>query len=94
MLFSRGKIQLLNICFSVLISNNNNNMTTQVDDGLRQRFRRYDFTSTFVERDLSLPSNSLVDGAPSPKISGEVRLKEMIKSKLHGDSTPESYSTL
>ena len=30
-----------------------------------------------VERDLSLPSNSLVDGTPSPKISGEVKLKEM-----------------
>ena len=30
-----------------------------------------------VERDLSLLSNSLVDGTPLPKISGEVRLKEM-----------------
>ena len=30
-----------------------------------------------VEKDLSLPSNSLVDGTPSPKISREVRLKKM-----------------
>ena len=30
-----------------------------------------------VERDLSLPNNSLVDSTPLPKISGEVRLKKM-----------------
>jgi len=30
-----------------------------------------------VEKDLSVPSNSLVDGTPSPKISREVRLKKM-----------------
>ena len=30
-----------------------------------------------VERNLSLPNNSLVDGTPSPKISGDVRLKKM-----------------
>ena len=30
-----------------------------------------------VERNLSLPNNSLVDDTPSPKISGEVRLKKM-----------------
>ena len=30
-----------------------------------------------VERDPSLPNNSLVDGTSSPKISREVRLKEM-----------------
>ena len=30
-----------------------------------------------VERDLSLPNNSLVDSMPLPKISGEVRLKKM-----------------
>ena len=30
-----------------------------------------------VEKDLSLPSNSLVAGTPSPKISREVRLKKM-----------------
>ena len=28
-----------------------------------------------VERDLSLPNNSLVDETPLPKIRGEVRLK-------------------
>jgi len=31
-----------------------------------------------VERDLSLPGNSLVDETPLPKISGEVRLKWMV----------------
>ena len=31
-----------------------------------------------VERDLSLPNNSLVDSTPLPKISGEVRLKKMV----------------
>ena len=31
-----------------------------------------------VERDLSLPGNSLVDETPLPKISGEVRLKSMV----------------
>ena len=31
-----------------------------------------------VERDLSLPCNSLVDETPLPKISGEVRLKSMV----------------
>ena len=31
-----------------------------------------------VERDLSLPNNSLVDETPLPKISGEVRLKSMV----------------
>jgi len=30
-----------------------------------------------VERDLSLPNNSLVDSMPLPKISGKVRLKKM-----------------
>ena len=30
-----------------------------------------------VEKDLSLPSNSLVDGMPSPKISRKVGLKKM-----------------
>ena len=31
-----------------------------------------------VERDLSLPGNSLVDETPLPKISGGVRLKPMV----------------
>ena len=31
-----------------------------------------------VEKDLSLPGNSLVDETPLPKISGEVRLKSMV----------------
>ena len=31
-----------------------------------------------VERDLSLPGNSLVDETPLPKISGEVKLKSMV----------------
>ena len=31
-----------------------------------------------VERDLSLPGNSLVDETPLPKISGQVRLKSMV----------------
>ena len=31
-----------------------------------------------VERDLSLPDNSLVNETPLPKISGEVRLKSMV----------------
>ena len=31
-----------------------------------------------VERDLSLPGNSLVDETPLPKISGQVRLKWMV----------------
>ena len=31
-----------------------------------------------VERDLSLPNNSLVDETPLPKISREVRLKSMV----------------
>ena len=31
-----------------------------------------------VERDLSLPGNSLVDKTQLPKISGEVRLKSMV----------------
>ena len=30
-----------------------------------------------VERDISLPNNSLVDSTPLQKISGEVRLKKM-----------------
>ena len=30
-----------------------------------------------VERDLSLPNNSLVDNTPSPKINRELRLKKM-----------------
>ena len=30
-----------------------------------------------VERDLSLPNNSLVDNTPSPNINREVRLKKM-----------------
>ena len=31
-----------------------------------------------VERDISLPDNSLVGKTPLPKISGEVRLKSMV----------------
>ena len=31
-----------------------------------------------VERDLSLPFNSLVDETPLPKITGDVRLKSMV----------------
>ena len=31
-----------------------------------------------VERDLSLPGNSLVDETPLPKITGQVRLKSMV----------------
>ena len=31
-----------------------------------------------VERDLTLPGNSLVDETPLPKISGQVRLKSMV----------------
>ena len=31
-----------------------------------------------VERDLSLPGNSLVDKTPLPKITGQVRLKSMV----------------
>ena len=50
-------------------------MTTH--DGVRQRARS---SQAFreVERDLSLPSNWLVDETPLPKISGEVRLKSMV----------------
>ena len=31
-----------------------------------------------VERDISLPGNSLVDETPLPKITGQVRLKSMV----------------
>ena len=43
----------------------------ELEASISQAFRE-------VERDLSLPSNSLVDEIPLPKISGEVRLKSMV----------------
>ena len=43
----------------------------ELESSISQVFRE-------VERDLSLPGNSLVDETPLPKISGEVRLKSMV----------------
>ena len=43
----------------------------QLEASISQAFRE-------VERDLSLPGNSLVDETPLPKITGQVRLKSMV----------------
>ena len=43
----------------------------QLEATISQAFRE-------VERDLSLPGNSLVDESPLPKITGQVRLKSMV----------------
>jgi len=46
-----------------------------------------------VEKDLSLPSNSLVAGTPSPKISTEED-EDVFRPKLHGESAGETYQAL
>ena len=46
-------------------------MDKQLEATISQAFRE-------VERDLSLPGNSLVDETPLPKITEQVRLKSMV----------------